>query len=80
MRSTAGTDAVPNASAPTACAPPALTTMVAPARRAAYRIAGGIEPSLWGGVQSTIRSTPATAAGTTVMQTDDGYSARPPGT
>ena len=80
MRSTAGTESVPNVSAPIACAPPDFTTSVAPAFRAAYRTAAGIEPSGCGGVHSTICRTPATTAGTTVMQTDDGYTARPPGT
>ena len=37
-----------------ACAPPVFTTSVAPAFRAAYRTAGGIEPSGCGGVHSTI--------------------------
>ena len=55
-----------------ACAPPDFTTVVAPAFRAAYRTADGIVPSACGGVQSTIPPTPATTAGTTVMQTDDG--------
>ena len=72
MRSTAGTDAVPKVNAPTACAPPDFTTIVAPAFRAAYRTGAGIDPSGCGGVQSTIRSTPATTAGTTVMHTDEG--------
>ncbi len=63
---------MPNARAATAWAPPDFTTSVAPACFAAYNTAAGIEPSGCGGVQSTIRSTPATTAGTTVMQTDEG--------
>ena len=80
IRSTAWIDAVPNASAATAWAPPTFATAVAPARAAAYSTAGWIEPSGDGGVQTTTPSTPATTAGTTVMATEDGYSARPPGT
>ena len=79
IRSTRGTERVPNARAPTACAPPLLTTSVAPALRAAYRTAAGTEPSACGGVHRTLVSTPATTAGTTVMHTDEGYTARPPG-
>ena len=71
---------MPNARAATAWAPPILATAVAPARAAAYRTAGWIEPSGEGGVQTMTSSTPATTAGTTVMATEDGYSARPPGT
>ncbi len=77
MRSTAGMDSVPNARAATAWAPPTFATVVAPARAAAYSTAGWIEPSCDGGVQTTMPSTPATTAGTTVMATEDGYSARP---
>ena len=66
--------------APTACAPPVLATWVAPAFRAAYSTGAGIDASACGGVQSTISWTPAITAGTTVMQTDEGYTARPPGT
>jgi hypothetical protein len=78
--STEGTLFVPNVSAAIACAPPAFTTVVAPARFAAYKTSGWIDPSERGGVHTTICPTPATNAGTTVIATDDGYTARPPGT
>src|SRR6478672_12876942 len=80
IRSTDGIDSVPYAIAATAWAPPVLATSVAPARFAAYRTAAWIDPSRWGGVHTTISSTPATLAGTTVIATVDGYFARPPGT
>src|SRR2546430_543890 len=63
-----------------ACARAAFTTSLRPARATAYSTGGGIEPPGDGGVQTTTPSTPATTAGTTVMATEDGYSARPPGT
>ena len=58
--------------AATAWAPPLLATCVAPARFAAYSTAEGTVPSVCGGVHTTISSTPATTAGTTVIATVDG--------
>ena len=78
--STAGTESVPYASAAIACAPPTFTTRVAPERTAAYSTDPWTEPSAEGGVATTISSTPATTAGTTVIATLEGYTARPPGT
>ena len=43
-------------------------------------MAGSSVPSAVGGVTHTMRFTPATAAGSAFISTDDGYSARPPGT
>src|SRR5206468_12474546 len=80
IRSTDGIDSVPYAIAATAWAPPLLATSVAPARVAAYSTAAWTVPSRCGGVHTTISSTPATTAGTTVIATVDGYLARPPGT
>ncbi len=80
MRSTAGTESVPNVMRPDRL----RAARLGDERRA--RLPGGvqdgrgIDPSGCGGVHSTISRTPATTAGTTVMQTDDGYTARPPGT
>ena len=43
-------------------------------------MAGSSMPDFAGGVTHTMRGTPATAAGSAFISTDDGYSARPPGT
>src|SRR5439155_231638 len=49
------------------------------ARGAARTIAGSTRPPGPAGVTSTISRTPATRAGTAVINTVDGYAARPPG-
>src|SRR3982750_2006438 len=70
--STAGIVAVPYASAAMACAPPIVKACVTPARCAAARTSGLRTPS---GVGTTITMspTPATAAGSAFISTDDGY-------
>ena len=78
--STRGIDAVPYASAATACAPPTLKIRPTPATCAAARMYGLTEPSLFGGVTMTISSTPAIFAGIASISTVDGYAAVPPGT
>ena len=77
--STAGIVSVPNASAPTACAPPMRNTRSTPASAAAARTVAFICPS---GVGVTMMSclTPATLAAMAFISTDDGYAALPPGT
>ena len=75
--STRGTVAVPNASAPTACAPPIRKIRVTPDRAQA---ASTVSVTPLGGTTATISCTPATSAGTAFMTTDDGYEAFPPGT
>ena len=77
--STAGTDAVPNASAATAPAPPTAKSRSAPAMAHAASTAAGGSPSGPGGEHTTTSVTPAARAGTTPMSTDDGYAALPPG-
>jgi hypothetical protein len=69
--STAGTVAVPNASAPTACAPPtrmmrSTPAMAAAASTDAFKAPSGV------GVTMTSSGTPATFAATALMSTDDG--------
>ena len=75
--STLGTVAVPNASAPTACAPPIRKIRVTPDRAHAART---VSVTPLGGTTATISRTPATIAGTAFITTDDGYEAFPPGT
>src|SRR6185369_3279491 len=77
--STRGTVSVPNASAAIACAPPtAYTSLMFSSINAAAT--AGFSENVRGGVVTTIRSTPATCAGTTFITTDEGYAAVPPGT
>ena len=45
-----------------------------------YQYSLSVEPPESGGLAMAISGTPAIWAGTTVMRTVDGYSARPPGT
>ena len=78
--STLGVEAVPQARAATACAPPARSTCVAPALKAQYRTSGETEPSGLGGVASTIVAQPATLAGAASISAEDGRTAVPPGT
>lgn len=78
--STLGQEAVPQAMAATACAPPARSTCVTPALRAQYRTSGVMEPSGRGGVASTMVPHPAMAAGTASMSALEGSTAVPPGT
>ena len=80
MTSTGGTDSVPYAIAPIACAPPMRYTTSTPAIAVAASTTSGTRPSRSGGTHTTTSSTPATLAGTAVMRTVDGYTARPPGT
>jgi hypothetical protein len=68
-------DAVPYASAAMACAPPSLSTRVAPASMAAQQIAGVIA-----GQTTVIWRTPAVRAGTTVMIRLETSGNLPPGT
>src|SRR5690606_11791403 len=70
--STGSSDSVPYARAAIAWAPPMAHTSVAPARRHAASITSGTVPSGASGEATTISSTPATRAGTTVMTTVDG--------
>ena len=70
----------PYASAPIAWAPPATTKASTSSSPAAPSSTGWFRPSRSAGEATTIRSTPATRAGTTVMTSDDGYGAEPPGT
>ena len=69
--STFGIVSVPYASAATACAPPTLNILSAPAIFAAASIIGLIFPSFAGEV-ITISSTPAIFAGTIFISTVDG--------
>ena len=62
-----------------AAAPPAAYTSSTPSRPAAASTSGDGRPSGPGGLAATIRPTPATCAGTTLMMRLDGYAARPPG-
>src|SRR5439155_6680423 len=78
--STAGIDSVPYAIAAMACAPPTRYTASTPAIAAAASTTSGTRPPGPGGTHSTTSPTPATRAGTAVMRTVDGYTARPPGT
>ena len=64
--------AVPYASAAIAWAPPTRYASVTPAILAAASTAGLTDPSLAGGVTSTISLTPATRAGTAVINTVEG--------
>ncbi len=77
--STAGTVAVPYASAAIACAPPIANTRSTPAIAAAASTIALRTPS-GVGVTMTISPTPATFAGIAFISTLDGYAARPPGT
>ena len=70
----------PNASAPIAWAPPATTKASTSSSPAAPSRTGSVRPSRSAGDATTTRPTPATCAGTTVMTSDDGYGAEPPGT
>jgi hypothetical protein len=76
---TARIDCVPQASAAIATAPPSCSTSRTPSSPASASAMSLTRPPL-GGVAMTISRTPATCAGTTVISTLDGYSARPPGT
>jgi glutamate dehydrogenase/leucine dehydrogenase len=49
-------------------------------RRTGARTTGAGRPSSAAGVATTILPTPATRAGTTLMMSEDGYAAEPPGT
>jgi hypothetical protein len=70
--STRGTVSVPNAIAPTACAPPIANARSTPQTSAAASVAAGGQPSRPGGEQITTSSQPATRAGTAIITTVDG--------
>src|SRR5271157_2708716 len=72
--------AVPNASAPTAWTPPTAYSSSSPIMQAAAIVAGSALPCLSGGVTTTIRSTPATLAGTPAIIIIDGKEPLPRGT
>jgi len=63
-----------------AWAPPTRYTSSMASRAAAASVAWGTAPSGPGGTHSAISGTPATWAGIAVINTVDGYTARPPGT
>ena len=46
---------------------------------AAARIDEAIRPSRWGGEQRTISAQPASRAGIAIINTEEGYTVRPPG-
>src|SRR5579884_296850 len=71
---------VPYAAAAIACAPPTAYNSSTSHSQQANSTAGAIFPSRCGGVKTIVRETPATFAGTTLMITDDGNAALPPGT
>src|SRR5690606_1060970 len=75
-----GMDAVPQAIAAIACAPPTRYTRVIPHRLAAARTTGSTLPSARGGVHITTSAQPASRAGTPSISTVDGSGALPAGT
>ena len=77
---TLGQVSVPQAKAAMACAPPALSRWVTPARRATQSTSGEMDPSGRGGVARTIVRHPAIRAGTASMRAVEGSTAVPPGT
>ena len=73
---------IPYAKSAIACAPPIANTSVIPRSAHAARIVGCGNPpnSFCGGEATAMLATPAICAGMTFINTELGYTARPPGT
>ena len=69
---TAGTVAVPNAKAATACAPPTRNTAPSSPTSTSAAATPGLDSSVRGGVAAWRRGTPATRAGMALMRTEEG--------
>ncbi|CAB4546837.1 unannotated protein [freshwater metagenome] len=73
---------IPYAKSAIACAPPIANTSVIPSSAHAANIVGCGKPpnSFCGGEATAMLATPAICAGITFINTELGYTARPPGT